>query len=170
MKLTAELDGAEQQIELRREGERVWARVDGRSYELSVRETEAGAYLLIDDGRVYECRVESTHAQPDAVQVHVRTQTYALTLSDPKRLRGGHGGAGGHGVDGSAQIVAPMPGKIVRVLVEVGAAVKAGDGIIVVEAMKMQNEMKAPRDGVVSEIHAASGATVNAGDILATIE
>lgn len=170
MKLTAGIDGAEQQIELLREGERVSASVDGRRYELAVRETEAGTYLLIDDGRVYECRVESNRAQPDALEVHVRTETYALTLSDPKRLRGGHGGAGGHGVDGSAQIIAPMPGKIVRVLVEQGAEVKAGDGILVVEAMKMQNEMKAPRDGIVTELHAASGATVNAGDVLAVIE
>ena len=63
-----------------------------------------------------------------------------------------------------------MPGKIVRVLVEAGANVAAGDGVIVVEAMKMQNEMKAPKAGIVISINAKEGATVNAGDVLAVIE
>jgi biotin carboxyl carrier protein len=63
-----------------------------------------------------------------------------------------------------------MPGKIVRVLAEAGETVAAGAGIIVVEAMKMQNEMKAPKAGMVVSINAAEGATVNAGDVLAVIE
>jgi biotin carboxyl carrier protein len=169
MKLTAELNQEEYEIDFRREGERVLASIDGRRYEVAVREVEGDAYLIIADGRVYECRVEKNRAQPDTLKVHVRNQSYALTLFDPKRLRGGHS-AGTHGVDGSAQIIAPMPGKIVRVVVEQGASVRAGDSIIVVEAMKMQNEMKSPRDGVVMEIRAASGDTVNAGDVLAVIE
>ena len=68
------------------------------------------------------------------------------------------------------QIVASMPGKVVRVLVEVGAKVEAGDGIVVVEAMKMQNEMKSPKAGLVTSLTATPGATVNAGDVLAEIE
>jgi biotin carboxyl carrier protein len=63
-----------------------------------------------------------------------------------------------------------MPGKIVRVLVEVGARVETGTGIVVVEAMKMQNEMKSPKAGQVVSIRAEPGATVNAGDVLAVIE
>ena len=63
-----------------------------------------------------------------------------------------------------------MPGKVVRILVEQGAEVKQGEGVIVVEAMKMQNEMKAPKDGIIKEIRVAEGATVNAGDILVVIE
>ena len=63
-----------------------------------------------------------------------------------------------------------MPGKLVRVLVETGAPVKQGEGVLVVEAMKMQNEMKSPKDGNVKEIRFAEGATVNAGDVLAVIE
>ncbi len=63
-----------------------------------------------------------------------------------------------------------MPGKVVRVLVEQGAEVQTGDGIIVVEAMKMQNEMKSPKDGIIKEIRFTEGATVNAGDVLAIIE
>ncbi|MBK9768393.1 MAG: hypothetical protein IPP63_16025 [Chloracidobacterium sp.] len=63
-----------------------------------------------------------------------------------------------------------MPGKVVRILVEIGAEVKIGDGIIVVEAMKMQNELKAHRDGIIREIRAAEGENVNGGDVLVIIE
>ncbi|HEV2827178.1 MAG TPA: biotin/lipoyl-containing protein, partial [Pyrinomonadaceae bacterium] len=100
--------------------------------------------------------------------VTVRSQDYAVTLIDLKRLRSGQMSAAHHA--GAAEIVSPMPGKIVRVLVEAGAKVAAGSGVIVVEAMKMQNEMKAPKAGVVISINANEGATVNAGDVLAVIE
>ncbi|HEY0384866.1 MAG TPA: biotin/lipoyl-containing protein, partial [Pyrinomonadaceae bacterium] len=72
--------------------------------------------------------------------------------------------------DGSLEIVAPMPGKVVRVLVEAGAQVEAGAGLVIVEAMKMQNEMKSPRAGTVTALHVKTGATVNAGEVLAVIE
>jgi biotin carboxyl carrier protein len=63
-----------------------------------------------------------------------------------------------------------MPGKVVRVLVEVGQQVEAGQGVVVVEAMKMQNELKSPKAGTVTELRAKPGSTVNAGDVLAVIE
>jgi len=63
-----------------------------------------------------------------------------------------------------------MPGKVVRILVEAGAEIKTGDGVIIVEAMKMQNELKARKDGVVKEIRFSEGSTVNAGDVLVIIE
>ncbi len=169
MKLTAEYEGLSHRIDFRREDARVFASIDGRSYEVAASRIESGVYLLINDGRVYECRVESNAAQQDLLEVHVGSRSFSLALSDPKRLRSSHG-AGAHDVDGAAQILAPMPGKVVRVLVEEGAEVKAGDGIVVVEAMKMQNELKSPRAGTVSEIRATAGATVNAGDVLAVIE
>ena len=89
-------------------------------------------------------------------------------MLDPKRLRSATCSGGHH--TGAAEIVSPMPGKIVRVLVKPGADVEAGAGVIVVEAMKMQNEMKAPKAGTVVSIQVAEGATVNAGDVLAVIE
>jgi len=73
-------------------------------------------------------------------------------------------------VEGRTELLAPMPGKVVRVLVSEGETVEAGQGIVVVEAMKMQNEMKAARGGRVSSLSAREGASVNAGDVLATIE
>jgi len=77
--------------------------------------------------------------------------------------------AGGHDA-GRAQVAAPMPGKVVRVLVERGQAVEAGAGLVVVEAMKMQNELKSPKSGTVVELRVEAGATVNAGELLAVIE
>jgi biotin carboxyl carrier protein len=167
MKLTAELDGETHQLDLQREEGRVFAEVDGRRYELLAREIAQGSYLLIADGQVYDCRVE--RLQGESLEVNVKNRSYAVTIIDPKRLRGGHG-TGAQVGDGSAQIIAPMPGKVVRVLVEAGALVEAGDSIVVVEAMKMQNELKSPRAGTVTEIRAETGATVNAGDVLAVIE
>lgn len=169
MNLTAEIENEEHALELKRDGERVVAEVDGRRYELEVREPERGIYLLIADGQVYECRVEREGAsQPALVHVHTGNQAYAVNLIDPKRLRAGQ--SAGAQADGAAQVLAVMPGKIVRVLVEQGEAVEAGQGIVVVEAMKMQNELKSPRAGRVAELQATPGATVNAGDVLAVIE
>ncbi|HVV46038.1 MAG TPA: biotin/lipoyl-containing protein, partial [Bryobacteraceae bacterium] len=71
---------------------------------------------------------------------------------------------------GRASIAAAMPGKIVRILVSVGDEVAAGQGILVVEAMKMQNELKAPKDGRVTAIEVRENDSVNAGAVLATIE
>jgi biotin carboxyl carrier protein len=103
-----------------------------------------------------------------AAEVHVGGRAYGVRFVDPKRLRGARGAAGHDG--GRAEIKSPMPGKLVRVLVERGQQVEAGTPLVVVEAMKMQNEMKSPRAGTVTELRVAPGATVNAGDVLAVIE
>ena len=166
MRLTAEVAGDHHELSIRREGTRLTAEIDERRYTLEARETGGGVYLLIADGRVYECRVERERA---AFNVRIGSHVYSIALSDPKRLRGAQE-SGVHDGGGSAQIVAPMPGKVVRVLVPAGAQVEAGDGLVVVEAMKMQNEMKSPRAGVVTAIHAEVGATVNAGDVLVIVE
>ena len=91
---------------------------------------------------------------------------FEIDVRDPRRFRRSAGGRGGEGVQ---TIVAPMPGKVVRVLVAPGDSVEAGQGLMVVEAMKMQNEMKAARAGSVLSVSAREGATVAAGEVLATI-
>ena len=170
MKLNAEIDGEKFALEVRSEGERVVAEVDGRRYEIDARRLGAGEYLLVNEARVYECRVGQARGAQErgALKVAVGASEYNVALSDPKRLRGARAADGHEG--GRAQIVAPMPGKVVRVLVEAGQAVEAGQGVVVVEAMKMQNELKSPKTGIVSELRAEMGATVNAGDVLVVIE
>lgn len=168
MKLTAEINGESCEVRTKVDGSRVTAEVDGRSYQLEMRASRQGFHLLLLDGRVYECRVESDAGRAAAAEVHIGSRAFGITLIDPKRLRGVR--SAGALADGAAQIVAPMPGKVVRVLVEQGAQVEAGDPVVVIEAMKMQNEMKSPRAGTVTTLNAQAGATVKAGEVLAVIE
>jgi biotin carboxyl carrier protein len=168
MKLIAEIEEEKSVVELNRVGDSVVAEVGGRRYEVEVREPEPGAYLLLREGRVYECRLSGGAAEAGGAEVRVGNRSYRVRLADPKRLRGAGVAAGHEG--GLAQVLAPMPGKVVRVLVEQGQAVEAGDGLVVVEAMKMQNELKSPKAGTVVELHAQVGATVNAGEVLAVVE
>ena len=165
MKLKAELFGTERQLFIKREDGRVLAEIEGRKYELEIRERGVNEYLLLEGTKIHSCRVESFR---DSFNVHSRGHSHSIRITDPRRLRSSEGvGRQDHG---SAEIVAPMPGKVVRVLVTEGDAVTAGSGILVVEAMKMQNELKTPKTGRVVSIRAKPGATVNAGDVLAVID
>jgi len=92
---------------------------------------------------------------------------FAAEVRDPRSFRGRVRVADDHG---PKKLLAPMPGRVVRVLVSQGAEVEAGTGVLVVEAMKMQNEVKSPKKGTVQKILAAEGAAVNAGDVLAIVE
>jgi len=169
MKLKAEISGHEHELALDLSSGSF--AIDDRHYAIDVRELSGGEYLLQHGDNVYKCRVEAKHgagAGTGSFAVSVRGRDFEVTLIDPKRLRSGQTSASHHA--GAAEIVSPMPGKIVRVLVEAGANVAAGAGVIVVEAMKMQNEMKSPKAGVVVSINAREGGTVNAGDVLAVIE
>jgi biotin carboxyl carrier protein len=118
---------------------------------------------VLMEGRSYEARVEET---PNCLVVVIDGFRFEVDVRDPRRLARRHDGRGAEGVQ---SISAPMPGKVVRVLVALGDAVEAGQGIVVVEAMKMQNEMKARNPGTVLTLSAREGATVAAGDILATV-
>ena len=168
MKFNGQLSGNEHEISLDFDNGIAFAEIDGRRYEIEIRELADGKYLLLDGSRVYRCRVETKRDSQNTFEVVLCGLACEITIIDPKRLRSTHSAGAHH--SGAAQIVSPMPGKIVRVLVEVGAQVEAGAGIVVVEAMKMQNEMKSPKAGVVVSINAETGATVNAGDVLAVIE
>jgi biotin carboxyl carrier protein len=168
MKLKAELAGQEHELILQRDGASVTAQVDGRHYSLEIQGSATGEYLLLEGTRVHNCRVETRPNQLETYVVHVAARSYEIQVTDPRRLRSAQSSGAHH--HGSAEIIASMPGKVVRVMVEVGAQVEAGAGILVVEAMKMQNEMKAPKAGRVIELNADPGATVNVGDVLAVIE
>jgi len=126
----------------------------------SVIEVEPGVFSVLDGGVSYEVRV----LQSEAV---VNGHRFRFEIDDPRQWRRSRSGPA---TDAPAAILAPMPGKIVRILMAVGDLVAAGQGIVVVEAMKMQNEMKSPRDGRVTAIKAVPNESVNAGAVLALIE
>lgn len=168
MRLQAQIGAEARHVEIKRDGERVFAIVDNREYELEASEPEPNVYLLKHDGRVHEVFVSPGSKAGEPVLVSTNGRDIEVTLIDPKRLRGAAGGSD-HG-DGHADIKTAMPGKVVRIIVPKGASVEKGDAVLVVEAMKMQNELRSPKDGIVVEIRAAEGTTVAAGEILAVIE
>ncbi len=168
MKLQAETADEKHDIEIKNVDGKTFASVDGRSYELEVSKPEPNVYLIKNNARIFEAFVSPQRKAGDPFQVQIGGRSLDIRLIDPKRLRG-TGGDAEHG-DGAADIKTAMPGKVVRILVEKGAAVEKGDGVLVVEAMKMQNELKSPKAGTVKEIRIEEGATVASGDVLAVIE
>jgi biotin carboxyl carrier protein len=123
-------------------------------------EAEPGVWSVLAGGASYEARVEGD-------QIAIGGHRFRYEIDDPRQWRRSQSGAGIHG---AISIVAPMPGRIARVLAAAGDLVAAGQGIVVVEAMKMQNELKTPRDGRVTAIEVKEDDRVNAGAILAMIE
>lgn len=168
MKLKALIGDREEELVIKLENGRVSAEVGGRVYELETREPQPGSFLFFLNTEVHECRVSPGPTSKEIFDVSIRGRNYEVTIVDPKRLRSGPNSDRHH--QGVAQILAPMPGKVVRVQTEAGATVEKGTGVVVVEAMKMQNEMKSPRAGLVVSINVKPGDTVNAGDVLAVIE
>jgi biotin carboxyl carrier protein len=120
---------------------------------------------LLVDGRAYEVKREQTATD---LHIWVGSSRFAVELRDPRSLRSRMQATGDDA--GPKKILAPMPGRVVRVLVSENCEVEAGQGIVVVEAMKMQNEMKSPKKGIVKKILATAGAAVNPGDVLAIVE
>jgi biotin carboxyl carrier protein len=168
MKLRAVAGETDVQVEFKRIGDRIVAKVENREYDLEASQPEPNVYLLKHDGRVFEFYAGGTvvPGQPQIISSGIRD--YEVSLIDPKRLRGSAGASGN--TDGLVDIKTMMPGKVVRIVAGVGAEVEKGDPILVVEAMKMQNDLKAPKAGTVKEIRAVEGSTVSAGDVLAVVE
>ena len=165
MKLNIVIGGRAREVECRADGESWIFRLDGAPERRAlVARPEPGVYSILLDGRSYEARVE---ASPGALVIHVGGSRFEVEMRDPRKWEpasrfGAHGGR--------QNLAAPMPGKVVRVLVREGDTVEAAQGVVVVEAMKMQNEIKAGRPGQVIAIHAREGAPVSAGEVLAVIE
>jgi biotin carboxyl carrier protein len=160
------IDGRPIDVELSWEGEECRFRFegDGREGTASILEVEPGIYSVLLDGRSFEVRMEPGQgAQIAAVQGRRLT----VEVDDPRRPRRR---AAGTLREGRATVSAPMPGKVVRVLAAEGDLVEAGQGLLVVEAMKMQNEVKSPKAGRVAALAAREGGAVAAGDVLAVIE
>lgn len=129
--------------------------------QASVEEIGAGRYSILIGGRSFLVTVDG------AGGVSVDGRAVEVGVYDPRELAAGGAGGAQHG---RLEITAPMPGKVIRLLVETGQEVAEGDGLIVVEAMKMQNEMKSAKAGNVVEVRVAENDTVAAGDVLLVIE
>jgi biotin carboxyl carrier protein len=167
VKLKASLNAEEHDLVINEIDGKLHVQVDDRHYEIEVHNSEEGSYLMFENRQVYECRVEPTQKSRERFDVSLRGSHHSVTVMDPRRLRTDENSDRHH--HGETEIVAQMPGKVVRVLVEAGTHVEEGSGVVIVEAMKMQNEMKSPRTGVVVAVNVAPGDTVNAGEVLATI-
>lgn len=164
MKYEAEIDGHPLSLELEESDGKVSVVIDGRSYALEVVRPEAGVYQLFVGDKVYEARVSS--GDKDALQINLRGRLFTAKLIDRKHRRPG----AESGDDSQKQLLAPMPGKVVRVLLKAGDEVSAGQGVVVVEAMKMQNEIKSPKAGRLLEVRVGEGDTVSANQTLAVVE
>lgn len=141
----------------------VW--VDGDAFAVDVRQTDVGLSLVFEDGRSLEAAATPRAAGEWLVQLpHVDVEV----VVDGQRH--GRRGAGGPSGAGTQRVNAPMPGRVVRVLVAVGDEVTHRQGLIVVEAMKMENELGAPKAGRVTEIAVVEGVSVEAGRLLIVIE
>jgi biotin carboxyl carrier protein len=164
VKLNLKVSGAARQIEILAPAPACRFRLDGAAERAAdVTMPEPGLYSILLDGHSYDVQVERA---PQHLIVVLRGHRFEIEVEDPRRWS--RQSARRHGPDVET-IAAPMPGKVVRLLVAPGDPVEPGQGVLVVEAMKMQNEMKAARAGRVISVTVQEGATVTAGEVLATI-
>jgi biotin carboxyl carrier protein len=163
MKLWVTLEGRDEEVEFHAEGGRLWLEVAGRRLEADFHRLPDGeVYSLLVNGRSYEVRV--VHSG-DGIEVTRHGATVPVEVRHPleKLLQSTRRGAAD---TGGETITAPMPGLVVAIRVKPGERVAPGQSVMVVEAMKMQNELIAHRGGVVSEVLVAERATVGAGQAL----
>jgi len=158
------IDGKNYRLELTRSNGRWDCRLDRHEVLVDAVLARRDVLSVLIGGKAYEIKRECT-----ATDMHlwVGSVRYAVRVRDPRSLRSRQASDDDLG---PRKLVAPMPGKVVRVLVREEAEVEAGQGIVVVEAMKMQNEIKSPKKGVVRKLTASEGANVNSGDVLAIVD
>ncbi len=160
------IDGKPHKVELERLGNLWTCHVDGREILLDAAMTARDVLSILVGNRAYEAKRE--YSLNGELHVIIGSERFATEVRDPRSLRSRRAGAASG--EGPQKITAPMPGKVVRLLVKEGEAVEAGQGVIVVEAMKMQNEIKSPKKGTVQKIAVPEGGSVTSGDTLAVIE
>jgi biotin carboxyl carrier protein len=170
-----ELGGRSHALDVRRESARWLVTLDGRPLSATVAEAGARWSMLIAaaDGepgggaRSFEVVIEP--GAGGELLVHVDGYTVPVASAGIRGRRRRQPG-GGDGPAGPSAITSPMPGRIVRVLVKPGDFVELRQGLVVVEAMKMENELRAARPGIVTEVRATEGMSVEAGAVLVVVE
>lgn len=166
MKYEVLLAGKTRVVDLARADEAWIISLDGTELDASVVEVAPNSFSVLLNGASHQIRIAP---RPDGtLTMHTGLAEYHAEVIDPRLWRGRKHGA--IAAEGRQQITAPMPGKVVRLLVSEGDAVQAGQGLLVVEAMKMQNEIRSPKNGNVEKLLVQSGQPVNAGDVLAWVE
>ena len=179
MQYEVEIGGTRRQVVVTRSSDGFAISVDGRTRQVDAARIDAHTLSLLVDTRdglqaVPDKPVSSnevsvtTDPVTGQLTVHVGSTPIAVTLNGRRRWgRKDEGAASG---SGPQRLIAPMPGKVVRVLVKAGDPVTARQAIVVVEAMKMENELRAGRDGTVAEVHVREGMSVDAGALLLVIQ
>jgi biotin carboxyl carrier protein len=158
------IDGKTYRLELDRADGGWSCRLDGRGVDVDAVLARPDVLSIRIGNRAYEVKCERAAGD---IHLWVGAERFAAEIRDPRSLRSRTRSADSHG---PKKLTAPMPGKVVRLLVSEGTEVEAGAGIVVVEAMKMQNEIKSPKRGRVQKILVSEGGAVNAGDVLAIVE
>jgi biotin carboxyl carrier protein len=145
--------------------------IDGVARMVDAAAVDAATFSLIclADGRASQEVGLSPTGLPGEIAVHMPTGVATARVLTGAASRFGRG-TGAAQAAGTQQVLAPMPGKVVKILVKAGDEVKARQGLVVIEAMKMENELRSPKDGRVSEVHVAEGASVEAGRLLVVVE
>jgi biotin carboxyl carrier protein len=152
-------------VELVRTEQEWKCKLDGRELPLDVVSAQDGMLSLLLQGKSYEVKQETVGAESNVI---VGQERFSVSVRDPRSFRSRR--RSGASEQGVMKIKAPMPGKVVRILAPAGSQVEIGQSVVVIEAMKMQNELKAPKTGVVKKISVAEGAAVEAGQALAEVE
>jgi biotin carboxyl carrier protein len=166
MKLEVHIDGKPRTVELQRTSGRWEISLDGSPVHADAIEIAPNIYSILLDGESFEVRVTPTAT--GTLTIQTAQQEFSAEVIDPRAWHGRR-----HSTleaEGRQQVLAPMPGKIIRVLVQAGEKVEAGQGLLVVEAMKMQNEIRSPKAGTVERLLVKEGQPVNAGEVLAWID
>jgi biotin carboxyl carrier protein len=164
MNLRLRIGGHTRTVTLNGKDSRLEFSLDGKGVAADAAQAEPNVFSILIGGEAFEVQTEPT---PAGLSIYIDGREFLAELDDPRQLR--RGGGASSVEEGRQNILAPMPGKIVRVLVEPGGAVEAGQGVLVVEAMKMQNEIKSPKQGRVERINVSQGQAVNLGEVLAVI-
>ena len=168
MQYEVEVGGRRSRSSVTRSGDGFAVSVDGHTRQVDAARIDAHTLSLLVDS-VWSNEVSiAAHPASGQLDVHV-----GVDRRSPSRSTAGAAGDGrktGDAGSGPQRLVAPMPGKVVRVLVKKGDAVTARQPIVVVEAMKMENELRASHDGTVAEIHVSEGMSVDAGALLLVIQ
>lgn len=177
MKFVATMDGKQQTIEVQKDDDDAdlyHMVLDGKVFNVDARRMPSQIVSMIMDHKSYDVDLERLAKKNDTldgrVHVRVRGRVMRFEILDERRLKMKEAQGFRFDVGGVVSIDSPMPGKVIKILKKEGDEVKEGDGIIVVEAMKMENELKAPKPGKIKEIKVKEGDAVEAGARLALIE